>query len=98
MTTRANGPVEAPAVHPETARPIVRASSQAGAVGPGNVVKFLSARDTRDEVLRSAQSSEPEDRSDPADDGAWRRLPKGIALSMLLAVPFWLALIFWLVW
>jgi hypothetical protein len=29
---------------------------------------------------------------------SWQTMPRGIAIGMLLAVPFWLALAVWLLW
>jgi hypothetical protein len=33
-----------------------------------------------------------------AEEQAWVRVPRGIALATLLAVPFWAGLAIWLLW
>ena len=48
-------------------------------------------------IVRLARLRENRNVSQEADETDWRRLPRGIGIGILFAVPFWFALILWLI-
>ena len=48
-------------------------------------------------IVRPARLRENRHVSQEANETDWRRLPRGIGMGILFAVPFWVVLILWLI-
>jgi hypothetical protein len=75
--------------------------AQAGAPRPSRpdlALTLLSSRAAEGVPTGGMPQPRPADdaAAGPLDANAWRKLPKGIALGVLLAIPFWVALAVWL--
>ena len=89
--------LDAPSRTPQSHRMADAAPASQGRP-PRAMLRLVAA--SADAAVRIGKSRRPDGdaTADDADDETWRRVPRGIGLALLLAIPFWVAIALALAW